>query len=472
MADGNGEMGQSTPPSFTPPSHRRRAAARPEEEAHRETPASFVPPARRRAHASSADVPPSFSPSSTNRAKQASQTSDRTEHASHGRHAQALPMETPVRQAPRRSSGSTRASLADRSLVQVTAAGTLAPTRVSVPSSPSPDAMNRFAATPVTRGRRRNPLRIALICLALITALLAMLIFGAWNWVDAKLGHEAWLTDTSDSSGATSWLLVGSDKRDNTAGVTGADDATVTGFRTDTLLILTRPKNGPSSLISVPRDSLVEVDGQYMKINSVAQVYGNKALTDEIEQITGQKIDHVAEIQFGGLKNVVDAVGGVNLCYDQDVDDAYSGLKWTAGCHDADGTTALAFSRMRYADAQGDFGRAARQRQVIAAVMKKTLDVATLVNPGRVIALANAGLSSLTVDEDTNPMTLVSMAMAFRDATADGGITGSLYWSNPDYYVDGVGSSVLLDDDANTALFNQLVNGRHAAGEVGTLAES
>lgn len=76
-------------------------------------------------------------------------------------------------------------------------------------------------------------------------------------------------------------------------------------------------------------------------------------------------------VQFGGLVKVVDALGGVELCYDQDVNDPYSQLNWTAGCHTADGTTALAFSRMRYADAQGDFGRAARQRQVINAIVKK-----------------------------------------------------------------------------------------------------
>ena len=90
-----------------------------------------------------------------------------------------------------------------------------------------------------------------------------------------------------------------------------------------------------------------------MKINAVAQLYSGKQLVNEVEDITGQKINHVALIQFGGLVKVVDALGGVELCYDQDVDDPYSSLNWTAGCHTVDGNTALAFSRMRYADAQG-----------------------------------------------------------------------------------------------------------------------
>ena len=136
-----------------------------------------------------------------------------------------------------------------------------------------------------------------------------------------------------------------------------------------------------------------------MKINAVAQLYNGKQLVNEVEDITGQKINHVAMVQFGGLVKVVDALGGVELCYDQDVSDPYSQLNWTAGCHTADGTTALAFSRMRYADAQGDFGRAARQRQVINAIVKKGASKNTLLNFGKVKKVAEAALGSVTVDE-------------------------------------------------------------------------
>ncbi|TPF95379.1 transcriptional regulator [Bifidobacterium sp. UTBIF-78] len=299
-------------------------------------------------------------------------------------------------------------------------------------------------------------------------AALAASVFGAWVWVNGKLNKADWLTDTADTPPST-WLILGSDERDGSTDYGGVDD--ITGYRTDTILVLTKPKTGASSLISIPRDSLMNVDGQYMKINSVAQFAGSKALVGEVEQLTGQKIDHVAQIKFGGLQNVVNALGGVQLCYDQDVQDAYSGLNWQAGCHTADGATALSFSRMRYADAQGDFGRNERQRQVIAAIVKKASSAQTLTNPAKVTAVADAGLSSLTVDERTSPLTLVSMAMAFKDATGSEGISGSVYWTDPDYYVDGVGSSVLLDDARNTELFSELAAGTHASGTVGTLAE-
>lgn len=197
---------------------------------------------------------------------------------------------------------------------------------------------------------RHNPGRIALTVLLVLIMALGLSVFSAWNWVDGQLNKKSWLTSKADTAGE-SWLILGSDERDGTTGDTGE----VTGFRTDTILVLTKPASGPSSLISIPRDSLVEIDQQYMKINAVAQLYSGKQLVNEVEDITGQKINHVALIQFGGLVKVVDALGGVELCYDQDVDDPYSSLNWTAGCHTADGNTALAFSRMRYADAQGDF---------------------------------------------------------------------------------------------------------------------
>ena len=191
----------------------------------------------------------------------------------------------------------------------------------------------------------------------------------------------------------------------------------------------------------------------------------------ELEDITGQKINHVAMVRFGGLVKVVDALGGVDLCYDQNVNDPYSGMNWTAGCHTVDGNTALAFSRMRYADVQGDFGRAARQRQVINAIVKKGASKQTLTNFNKTKKVAAAALSSVTVDEKASTSSLLRMALAFKSASGKDGISGSVYWTDPDYYVDGVGSCVLLNDAKNIQLFSELSHGTHSAGTVGTLAE-
>lgn len=434
---------QINPPSFIPSAGRRSRASS-------QTPRTITPSSSSRtpraAGGNDNGIPPSFSPNVNRSARRSTSASSQ-------------PQSIPPTQA-RRSSGSSRNASTPASSV----------IRSATPSRTPVVAMTSGHNSAIAIRGRGHKVRNGVIgAVILLIAALVLAVFGAWGWVDGKLNKTDWLTTAADTPAST-WLILGSDERDGSTNFGGVDD--ISGYRTDTILVLTKPKSGPSSLISIPRDSLMNVDDQYMKINAVAQLVGKKALVGEIEQLTGQKIDHVAQVKFGGLQKVVDALGGVELCYDQDVQDAYSGLNWTAGCHNADGSTALSFSRMRYADATGDFGRNARQRQVISAIVKKASSKETLTNPKTVTTMAEAGLSALTVDGKTTPLTLVNMALAFKDATGSKGISGSVYWSNPDYYMDGVGSSVLLDDAKNTELFSQLAAGTHAAGTVGTLAES
>lgn len=434
---------QINPPSFIPSAGRRSRASP-------QTPRTITPSSSSRtpraAGGNDNGIPPSFSPNVNRSARRSTSASSQ-------------PQSIPPTQA-RRSSGSSRNASTPASSV----------IRSATPSRTPVVAMTSGHNSAIAIRDRGHKVRNGVIgAVILLIAALVLAVFGAWGWVDGKLNKADWLTTAADTPAST-WLILGSDERDGSTNFGGVDD--ISGYRTDTILVLTKPKSGPSSLISIPRDSLMNVDDQYMKINAVAQLVGKKALVGEIEQLTGQKIDHVAQVKFGGLQKVVDALGGVELCYDQDVQDAYSGLNWTAGCHNVDGSTALSFSRMRYADATGDFGRNARQRQVISAIVKKASSKETLTNPKTVTTMAEAGLSALTVDGKTTPLTLVNMALAFKDATGSKGISGSVYWSNPDYYMDGVGSSVLLDDAKNTELFSQLAAGTHAAGTVGTLAES
>ncbi|WP_308283208.1 LCP family protein [Bifidobacterium pluvialisilvae] len=317
----------------------------------------------------------------------------------------------------------------------------------------------RTAAMTHRAGRR------ALIVAAAILAALLVAAFSVTGWVNGQLTHKNMLTSAANTPAST-WLILGTDERDGTAGTGSATD--IPGSRTDSILVLTKPKSGNSSLISIPRDSLVNVKNQDMKINAVSTMAGYPALTGEVESITGMKIDHVVIVGFGGVEKVVDALDGVELCYDRTVNDVRSGMNWKAGCHTADGATALAFSRMRYSDPTGDIGRAKRQRQVISAVAKKASSPSVLMNPAKVKKLMEAGLSSLTVDEKTGALDMVRMALAFRNATGANGVTGSVYYQNANYYPpSGIGSTILLDGVRNTELFDQLEAGTHAPGTVG-----
>ena len=311
--------------------------------------------------------------------------------------------------------------------------------------------------------RRTHRVRVTVLVLVVLLVLAIAWPVGLAVWANKKIQHTDALSGAAITPGTT-YLLAGSDSRGD-GGI--AEDGTL-GARTDTILLLHVPEHGPTALISLPRDTYVEIDGHGpAKLNAAFTYGGAPLLVRTVEQLTGLTIDHYAEIGLGGVKNVVDAVGGVNLCYDHDVNDTDSGMVWTAGCHDVDGTQALAFSRMRKADPEGDVGREARQRQLIGAVLGK-VDVKRLVwHPSQQVALVTAGTGALTLDEKANIRTLASLALAFRAANGAGGVTGTPPIKSLDYRPGGVGSTVLLDPDTSPTFWAQVRDGQLSPGKVG-----
>lgn len=453
------------PPSFLPASHDTRPADIP-----RSTP-------RRSGNTDGRDLPGSFQPRRTG--TQGAAAPARAPRSSSSRRTAASPSPAPAARPsasqeppsfqPRNTAGSSARVRRGASADHGGAAGTPARSFPGTParsSFPPRDSSPRATGAAV-RMSRRGPRVGRMLAAALVVLLVAAAIgaFSAYRWVDGQLNHFDALTDHADGAEST-WLIVGSDARDGTAGGT-ADD--VPGERTDTIMLLIKPKSGPAALVSIPRDSYVNLDGQDMKINAAVMLGGGwPALSGAVEQLTDTKVDHVVKIGFKGVKDVVDAIGGINVCYDGDVSDPDSGMEWTAGCHDVNGDQALAFARMRYQDPEGDIGRAKRQRQVIQKIAAKAASKETLGNFSKTKALIQAGLSNVDVDEDATPKSLMDMALAFRDATGKDGITGTAAIANVDYWPDsGIGSTVLLDDEANTTLFRQLRDGTHEPGTVG-----
>jgi LCP family protein required for cell wall assembly len=301
-------------------------------------------------------------------------------------------------------------------------------------------------AAPATAGRggfRMRKGRITAWVLVMLFLLLLAWPVGLLVWANGKIQHLDALSGTSGTPGTT-YLLAGSDAR----GSGGIDDST-TGARTDTIMLLHKPSSGPTALISIPRDTYAEIPGHGAnKINAAYALGGAPLLVETVEQLTGLTVDHYAEVGFGSVSEIVDAVGGVELCLDYDVDDEKSRLQWEAGCHVADGSTAVAFSRMRYADPKGDIGRGERQRQVIQAIAEKVADRDLLFQPGNQVKLVEAGTDALLVDEKSGIIDLGRLALAFREATGPDGVTGTPPIANPGYNPGtGVGSTVLLDEE-------------------------
>ena len=183
----------------------------------------------------------------------------------------------------------------------------------------------------------------------------------------------------------TTYLLVGSDSR---AGLSKEErrelgTGNAAGQRTDTIMLL-HTGSGPNLLMSIPRDSQVEIPGRGSgKINAAYAYGGAKLLTRTIESETGIRVDDYVEIGLGGLAGVVDAVGGIEICPTQNMKDKLAKLDIEKGCQEVDGATALGYARSRHTSGIGDIDRVKHQREVVAAVGDKVLSPWTFINPVR-----------------------------------------------------------------------------------------
>jgi LCP family protein required for cell wall assembly len=256
--------------------------------------------------------------------------------------------------------------------------------------------------------------------------LVLLLVVGIGGYLDTQLTRTAAFTDYDarpDSSG-TNWLIVGSDSRADLSEEKETELATgnAAGQRTDTIMLLHTGSSG-TTLVSLPRDSLLSIPGHGRnKLNAAYSLGGAKLLVRTVEQATGLRMDHYAEIGFGGFVNVVDAVGGVDMCIPEAMKDPKAGLNVKAGCQELDGQTALGYVRTR-ATPRADLDRVEHQRQFLSALMKRVLSPATLVNPFRLVPLVRSIPGAMTVDSGDHVWNLAFLAMAMRELSGGGGIT-------------------------------------------------
>ena len=307
----------------------------------------------------------------------------------------------------------------------------------------------RFWGRPGRRGRR-----IALILGTAVVVLIAG-VAGTYFWLDGKLNRSVTLPATSLTSAGTNWLITGSDSR---AGLSRAEiDALHVGFDEGTLnsdsIMLLHMGSGRPVLISIPRDSYVNIPGHgYNKINAALAYGGASLLIQTVENVTGLKIDHYMGIGFGGLVAVVNKIGGVQICLKTAISDSYSGVNLSAGCHDLNGDQALAFVRDRHSFATEDLQRIQDQRAFISALLKKATSPGVYLNPFTALPFGSTAASSMSVDNGTSLLDLVHAASALRNPQ-----TGTVPIANNNYYTNA-GDSVLWNKTQATELFNALKN--------------
>jgi polyisoprenyl-teichoic acid--peptidoglycan teichoic acid transferase len=184
-------------------------------------------------------------------------------------------------------------------------------------------------------------------------------------------------------------LLLGVDQRKNDRG------------RSDSIIVLTvNPENNSVKMLSIPRDTRTEIvgKGKEDKINHAYAFGGVEMSIATIENFLDIPIDHYVQINMEGFKDIVDSVGGVTV--QNDLDFNYEGVHFTQGQLNLNGEKALKYSRMRYEDPRGDFGRQARQRQIIQAVIKEGASLNSLTNFGDIFAALGSNVkTSLTFNQ-------------------------------------------------------------------------
>lgn len=185
-------------------------------------------------------------------------------------------------------------------------------------------------------------------------------------------------------------LVLGSDARPGQA---------IARARADSIhLIGINPRREAASVLGFPRDAWVSIPGFGSgKINS-AMVYGGPELmVRTVEAITGIRIDYYLLTSFGGLRQMVDAVGGITVDVPYAMNDHFSGANFRAGRQRLSGPEALAFSRNRKDTPNGDFSRSQNQGRLILAALGQ-FRREFRKDPARVLVWIGGGLRNLRTD--------------------------------------------------------------------------
>ncbi|WP_338031437.1 LCP family protein [Diaminobutyricibacter tongyongensis] len=271
-------------------------------------------------------------------------------------------------------------------------------------------------------------------------------------------------------------LLVGDDHRP--AGATAQQLAELGttadggGTNTDTMMVLHVPADGrKATLISFPRDSWVNIPGFGMNKLNAAFAFGSengggdaggaRLLISTIQNLTGLTIDHFVRISMLGFYDVVKALGPVNVCLNNAVNDPYSTVNLPKGVSTLNAQQALAFVRQRHGLPNGDLDRIVRQQYFLSVEARQVLSAGTLLNPVKLQNVLDAVSSSIQTDPGLD---LIALAAQLHGLSADNLSTATIPVSGtPTITVDGNDVSIVQVDTAAMPSFIHSVVGNPSA---------
>lgn len=267
-------------------------------------------------------------------------------------------------------------------------------------------------------------------CVATALAIIASL--GGYGWYQGIVGNitttqvdtDAWDRPTS-VEGVMNLLIIGSDVRSGE----NADYGEAEGERPDTMLIASiNVDNGAATLVNLPRDLVVDLPGceavegyegmnpHSGMINSAMTFGGIGCQWLAVEQVTGVHLDHFVMMDFAGFKDMVDAIGGVEMCIPQPVDDPKAHLKLDAGLQTLDGEESLGYVRSRYGQGDGsDLSRIDRQQEFMGAMLRQVLSSEVMTSPMTITGFLRAVTDSVTTDEELTVETMTDIAISMRE---------------------------------------------------------
>jgi LCP family protein required for cell wall assembly len=311
---------------------------------------------------------------------------------------------------------------------------------MSASSSRTPRPTGR----PVARHGRQRPRGPIAFILSIVATVVAVVLVSATSvaaiavW-DITRGAQEGVTlanepenipSIGEIEGGVNILLVGSDSRANT----GLEEDG--GVLNDVNMILHISDDHTSAVVvSIPRDMVFpmadcpDTDGDGYSdgggwtgpINSVFLEGGLPCVVLTVEQVTGLTIPYAALIDFAGVIEMATAIGGVDVCVGERIEDEYTGTFLDAGMHTLSGIEALQFLRTRHGVGDGsDLGRISNQQVFLSSMVRKLKSSETLTNPDKLYGIAKAALNNIQLSNSLNNVdTMVSIGMALRNIPLD-----------------------------------------------------
>lgn len=283
-----------------------------------------------------------------------------------------------------------------------------------------------------TRRQRRTVWTVIVVAELVVALLTGTGVVFAYQRVDGRIDegapipHEVARPEPELPTGAFNLLVLGSDTRDCEG--CGIDREGGLGGSDMTILLHVADGRRTAYGISIPRDTLVDrpdctVDGKHVPgatgvlWNEAFAVGGAACTVAQVEAVTGIFVDDYIVVDFGGFKDMVDAIGGVEVCIPADIDDDEHHIHLEAGTRKLHGDDALAYVRQRTSTPNADLGRMKRQQAFIASMLTRVMSAQTLTRPDKLLRFASALAGSIqTNPEIASVGELVDLASSLRDA--------------------------------------------------------